>query len=157
MRRALTAALLTCLIAGCAPEPVRVDLGFPREENFLFTEQGRLLVYDASGDLDVCAALLERIDASDFGDPVIDSDWRPVCELRDGVGFTAPEGPHAYVALGQDGDNRIIVSGCHVAEAYADAPAIEVELYPTADYAVSTQGRTPGCANAQDKCTRGCL
>ncbi|HBQ19805.1 MAG TPA: hypothetical protein DEF51_54650 [Myxococcales bacterium] len=155
--RALSALLTSALLVACAPEPVAVDLGFPREENFLFTESGRLVVYETSADLGACPAIFERIEAGAFGDPVIDSDWRPICELRDGLRFAAPEGPHAYVALGRDGSNQIILSGCRVAEAFADAPAIEVELYPTDDYASSTAGRTPGCANAQDKCTRGCL
>ena len=58
--------LAALLAAGCGPNPVRVDIGFPSTETFLFSEQGELLVYDVAeasdgGGLGVCPLILEAI------------------------------------------------------------------------------------------------
>lgn len=146
--------------AGCAPNPVDVELVFPREQNFLFTDFARLLVYevDPVTGLGDCPALLERINAGNFGEPALDSGSVAICNFRDGsVSFgDVPPGPHAYVVLAQDDTNAVLLTGCTLAEAYEDAPAVSVPLYPTLGYEEATAGRTLTCGNAEQKCSGGC-
>jgi hypothetical protein len=160
MTRRAPIALLAILLAACAPTPVEVDLAFPREENFLYSDFGRLLVYtvDPEMGLDVCPALLERINAGNFGEPLFDSDRQPICAFTDGgvVFGDMPPGPHAYIALASDEGNRVLLTGCRVAEVYADAPQIEVFMYPTLDYTSAIAGRALTCGDAAAKCAGGC-
>ena len=152
--------LLALLAAGCAPTPVTVDVTFPSTETFLFSEQGQLLVYDvgADGGLGSCPQILEDIANNDFGAPLLDSGRRPICEFRDGgVGFDdVIPGPKAFVVLTFDDANTILLSGCRIGEAYEGALSIEVDLFPTDDYASATMGTTLMCGTADDKCARGC-
>jgi len=159
MRRGLWGALALVLVVGCAPTPVEVDVRFPREENFLFTDFGQLLVFtiDANEGLGDCPALLEQVESSGIGMPALQTGRRPICEFRaGGVSFDdVPPGPHAYVMLAFDDSDNLILDGCTVAEAYVDAPPVQVQLFPTSDYASSTAGRTLTCSSADDKCAPG--
>lgn len=157
MRKALAALLL---LSGCAPTPVDVQVGFPSLETFLYSGFGRLVVYelDPQEGLGACPALLDRIETGNFGSVELDSGWKPICAFRDG-GVQFPHvqpGPHAYVALARDESNRILLSGCRVAEAYEGAPPVMLDLYPTAAYARATAGRALSCGSAEEKCQRGC-
>ena len=154
-------ALSTLVIAGCAPQPVDVDVGFPSLSTFLFSDFGRLLVYEVEPDeegLGSCAGLLVRAGDGNFGTPVLDSDWRPICDFRARtVAFDSiPPGPHAYVAIARDEANVILLSGCTIAEAYEGAPPVDLELYPTDVDGGATNGRSLTCSSEMDKCTRGC-
>lgn len=162
MKERSTIAILAILLAACGPTPVEVDLAFPREENFLYSDFGRLLVYtvdpDADAGLGVCPALLEQVNAGSFGEPIFDSDPQPICAFTNGgIAFDdMPAGPHAYVALASDEGNRVLLTGCRVAEVYADAPQVEVFMYPTLEYTSAIQGRTLTCGDAAAKCAAGC-
>lgn len=157
----MRAALLTLVLAtGCAPTPVDVQVGFPSLETFLYSDFGRLVVYelDPQDGLGSCPAILDGIEAGDFGSVELDSDWQPICAFRDG-GVQLPHvppGPHAYVVVTRDEANTILLSGCRVAEAYEGAPSVTLELYPTVDYAGATAGQPLTCGSAEEKCGGGC-
>lgn len=144
-------------VVGCAPAPVDVELSFPSRETFLYSEFGRLRVYEV--DLDMadtdCPAILDDIMATE---PVLDSDWTQICEFRAGtVGFSdVPPGPHAYVVQVRDPMNNVILEGCRVAEAYEGAPTVQVQMYPTTEYDDATLGVPLTCATEEDKCRGGC-
>jgi len=148
------------LSVGCAPVPVEVDVIFPREENFLFTDFGQLLIYDVdpeTGRSD-CPVLLEQV-RSDIGSPILSTDRTPICEFRaGGVNFgDVPPGPHAYVVIATDDADNALLTGCSIAEAYEGAPPVEIRLFPTADYTDATSRRPPlTCGSANDKCSGGC-
>ncbi len=147
------------LAIGCAPVPVEVEVFFPREENFLFTDFGQLFIYnvDPVTGLGDCAGLLEQI-RRDVGSPILSSDRVGICEFRDGgVSFgDVPPGPHAYLVVATDDADTMLLSGCTIAEAYEGAPPVEIRLFPTSDYVDATQGRTLTCGSANDKCSGGC-
>lgn len=152
-------AVAVLAVTGCAPNPVTVELRFPREDNFLFSDFGRLVLYPVDGmdELGACPALLESANAGTFDDPTLDSDWEPVCAFRDGYVFpSVPEGPHAYVMLTRNEANAIMLTGCRVAEAYDGAPAVRISMYPTDEYEGAVAGRTLTCGTAEAKCTSGC-
>ena len=151
---ALVAAL------GCAPTPVEVNLSFPSRETFLYSDFGRLRVYEVDVTMSQadCPVLLDRLAAGSMGTPVLDSDWKPICEFRAGaVTFPdAPGGPHAYLVQARSDENTVLLEGCRVGEAYVDAPAIEVQMFPTTDYRTATQGVSLSCSTEEDKCRDGC-
>ena len=157
MRAALGA--LFVLAGGCAPTPVDVQVGFPSLETFLYSDFGRLVVYELDPEgLGSCPAILDGIEAGNFGSVELDSGWQPICNFRDGgvqLPHVAP-GPHAYVVIARDEANRILLSGCRVAEAYEGAPTVMLELYPTAEYAGATAGQPLTCGSAEVKCSGGC-
>ncbi len=156
------AVLLAAALAagGCGLTPVEVDVTFPREENFLYTDFGQLLVYtiDASEGLGDCPALLEQVESTGIGMPILSTERRPICDFRSGgVSFgDVPPGPHAYVMLAVDDTDNVLLEGCTVAEAYEGAPPVELRLFPTGDYVAATRDRVLTCGNAEDKCTAGC-
>ena len=162
MRRSPARALIACalVLSGCAPTPVDVQIDFPSLQTFLHSEFGRLFVYELEPEqgLGECPALLDQVDRGAFGEPALDSDWQPICSFREGgVRFAhVPPGPHAYVAISRDESNTILLSGCRVAEAYEGAPPVELELFPTLDYARATDGVVLTCSDEQDKCQGGC-
>ncbi|MBX3269266.1 MAG: hypothetical protein KF729_03340 [Sandaracinaceae bacterium] len=155
---ALGAMLL--LAGGCGLTPVEVELVFPREENFLYSEFGQLLVYDVSPEerLGDCSTRLIEVESTGVGSPILSTQRRPICEFRDGgIRFPdIPAGPHAYVMLAYDDADSLLLSGCTIAEAYEGAPDVTVRLFPTAGYARATQGRTLTCGNVTQKCATGC-
>lgn len=159
-----TSLVLTALLAmGCGPTPVRVDVGFPSTETFLFSEQGQLLVYDVAqasdgGGLGDCPLILENIEGGTLGDPVLDSGRLPICSFRNGgVGFgDVAAGPKAFVMLAYDEANTLLLLGCVIGEAYDGADALALDVYPTDDYAGAIMGDVLTCGNEDDKCTRGC-
>lgn len=159
MRRVL-ALLAFASLAGCAPTPVDVEMSFPSRDTFLFSDFGRLLVYEV--DLEVngqnCPALIDGIGAGEFGAPIYDSDWTAVCDFRaGGVGLdSVPPGPHAYVGITRDESNNLLLAGCRIAEAYEGAPAVEVRLFPTPTYHDAVDGRVLSCTSEEDKCLSGC-
>ena len=160
MRPARSALAALFLLAGCGPNPVTIDVVFPSTETFLHSEQAQLLVYEAGedGGLGSCPQILEDIANNDLGDPILDSERVPVCDLRNGgVGFDdVPQGPKAFVVLAFDDANTLLLSGCRIGEAYEGAMPIEVDVFPSDEYASTIMGTTLTCGTAEDKCTRGC-
>ncbi|HEY8429247.1 MAG TPA: hypothetical protein VIL20_12760 [Sandaracinaceae bacterium] len=158
--RALALSMAAAALAGCAPTPVDVQLGFPSLDTFLHSDFGRLLVYevDPQSGLGDCPLLIDAVERRAFGDPVLDSDWQPICAFRNGgVRFAdVPPGPHAYVVVARDESNAILLSGCRVAEVYEGAPTVVVELFPTENYVAATSGVTLTCSSEESKCTQGC-
>lgn len=159
--RVLGAILMLGLTGqACAPSPIDVEMTFPSRDTFLYSDFGRLLVYEVDLEMPAqnCPAILDRISAGDFGTPVFDSEWTSVCDFREGgIGLdSVPEGPHAYVGLTRDESNNLLLSGCRIGEAYADAPAVEVRLFPTPTYEGAVDGRTLNCSSEEDKCQTGC-
>ncbi|MFK7989828.1 MAG: hypothetical protein AB8I08_27665 [Sandaracinaceae bacterium] len=156
----VSAVLLAAGVAGCAPTPVDVEMSYPSRDTFLFSDFGRLLVYEVELDAPAenCPALLEDISAGEFGAPIYDSDWTAVCDFRaGGVGLdSVPPGPHAYVGITRDESNNLLLAGCRIAEAYEGAPAVEVRLFPTPTYHDAVEGRSLSCTNEEDKCLTGC-
>lgn len=159
MRRLLSCAVVVATLLGCAPTPVDVQATFPSVETFLYSDFGRLLVYELEDDqLGACPSLVDQVVRAEIGSPQLDSGWQPICTFQEGgVRFPdVPPGPHAYVIVARDEANRVLLSGCRVAEAYEGAPSVHVTLYPTADYAMATAGRTLTCRSVADKCQQGC-
>lgn len=158
--RANCLGALFLLAAGCAPNPVAIDVSFPSADTFLFSESGQLLVYDVDPmtGLGDCPQILEDIANNEFGTPLLDSGRQPICAFRDGgVGFDdVIPGPKAFVVLAYDDANTLLLSGCRVGEAYEGAPVIEVDVFPTNEYTSATAGQMLTCGNADDKCARGC-
>ncbi|MCB9595520.1 MAG: hypothetical protein H6719_22560 [Sandaracinaceae bacterium] len=152
--------VIASLVGGCGLTPVEVDVTFPREENFLYADFGQLLVYpvDPAEGLGDCPDLLDQVESTGIGMPVLSTDRLPICDFRSGgVSFgDVPPGPHAYLMLAYDDADNLLLDGCTIAEAYEGAPAVEVRLFPTSDYAGAIAGRTLTCGNANDKCTAGC-
>lgn len=157
--RSLWCCVALVVAVGCAPIPVEVDVTFPREENFLFTDFGQLFIYDVDPvtGLGDCPALLEQI-RRDVGTPILSTDRTQICDFRDGgVNFgDVPPGPHAYVVVATNDADTMLLSGCTVAEAYEGAPPVEIRLFPTPGYADATRDQTLTCGNAADKCAGGC-
>jgi hypothetical protein len=156
----LLATLFTTMLSGCGLTPVTVDTRFPSSETFLYSEFGRLVVYELEDDgLGRCPELVDATANAMFGEPTLDSDWQPICNFQNGdVTFDdVPPGPHAYVILSRDERNVVILAGCSVAEAYESAPAVRVDLYPTDNYGaeVAAVGE-PSCSNADTRCSGGC-
>ena len=160
MKRALMSLAALALAAGCAPTPVEVDLAFPSRDTFLYSDFGRLLVYevDLEQPAQDCPGLIEALSDGEVGDPVLDTDWSEICGFRDpGVRFDSiPPGPHAYVVLARDEANNLLLTGCRVAEAYEGAPTVRVRMFPTNDYDGATDGRALSCTNEDEKCRSGC-
>ncbi len=162
MRRllCLPAGVLALALSGCAPTPVDVEMSYPSRDTFLFSDFGRMLVYEVELDdpAQNCPALIDGIVAGEFGAPIFDSDWTSVCDFREGgVGLdSVPPGPHAYVGITRDESNNLLLAGCRIAEAYEGAPAVEVRLFPTPTYHDATEGRALSCTNEEDKCLTGC-
>lgn len=152
--------LAAALATACAPSPVEVDLSFPSRDTFLYSDFARLRVYEVDFEMTTedCPVILDRLDGGEMGEPVLDSDWLPVCEFRaGGVSFgDVPPGPHAYVVHARDSANQVILTGCRVAEVYEDAPSVEVQMFPTGDYEDATSGRELTCTTEEDKCRGGC-
>lgn len=158
MKRLAVAFVL--LLAGCGNAPVDLDLQFPSEQAFLLSDFGRLLVYelDPETGLGDCPALLEAAVAGDVGEPTMDSGQLPVCDFREpGVGFDDfPPGPHAFLVLSlRDNPQATLLAGCRVAEAYAEAPSVEVTMYPTRMYEDAVGGETSSCT-VESKCNGSC-
>lgn len=158
MRR--IAALLALVLAGCGNAPVDLELRFPTEQAFLLSDFGRLLVYEVDPEVGLgdCPALLEAAVAGEAGAPVFDSGQLPICDFRDpGVGFDDfPPGPHAFVVLSSiDDPQATLLAGCRIAEAYAEAPAVPITMFPTRDYQDSVGGMTSNCTE-ESKCNGSC-
>lgn len=127
------AALVTCALAGCAPDPVVVELAFPTESAFVQSRQGRVIVFPlAEDELGICPELLHQLEASRFPiEPVFDSEPVDVCELR--AALRLPElaqGPHAYLVEVRN-ESAIILQGCAIGEVFTGAGTIRVDLHPT--------------------------
>ncbi len=160
MTRRAAPLLALALAVGCANAPVELTLRFPNEQAFLQSDFGRLLVYpvDPADGLGACPALVESAVSGDLGAPRYDSEQRPICALRDpGITFDDfPEGPHAFVALAyRDDPQATLLAGCRVAEAYVDAPAVEVTMFPTRFYADAVGGAPSPCT-LESKCNGTC-
>jgi hypothetical protein len=131
-------ASLAVLLASCAPSPVIVEMNFPTTAAFNHAEQGRLRVFRLVDDLGICPQLLDGLPTSSFPsdvEQVFDSELTSVCIFQDGA--TIPEfgqGPHAYLVEMRSASNDLILSGCRVAEVYAGAPNVRIELHPTDAY-----------------------
>lgn len=157
MKRMVACALATgtLLAPGCAPTPVDIELVFPSQETFLFAEFAELTVHALEPtDLGACPRLLDEALAGSGSAPVLDAGAESVCRYRSGaVRFDSiPAGPHGYVVLVRDASNRVLLTGCRVAEAYEGAPAIDIALFPTATYSMVTSGMTPPFPNEDAKC-----
>jgi hypothetical protein len=156
------ASILLALIAtGCGLTPVDITVAFPSRNTFLYSDFGRLLVYDVTPDeegLGSCPQLVDEAISETFGTPALDSDWQPICDFRAAaVRFDdVPPGPHAYVMISRDQSNVVLLGGCTIAEAYEDAPPIEVALYPTDLYNDATEDRVLTCTTEEQKCGGGC-
>lgn len=137
-------AIAIATMAGCAPAPVVVELGFPNESAFVQSRQGRVLVFPlAEDELGICPELLHQLSASNFPiEPVFDSELVDVCELR--AAMRLPElaqGPHAYlVEVRNDSDS--ILQGCAIGEVFSGAGTIRVDLHPTEDFVPMSSDQT---------------
>ena len=150
--------IFVLLLSGCGLTPVAVDVRFPSSETFLYSDFGRLILYDVEETgLGQCPELVDSTVDAMFGEPVLDSDWQPICGFQSGdVKFDdVPPGPHAYVVLSRDENNVVLLAGCSVAEAYEDAPPVRVDLYPTDAYAGAIADRELTCDNPMTRCN-GC-
>lgn len=153
-----TSFALAFVLSGCGLTPVAVDVHFPSTETFLFSDFGRLILYEVpDDDLGACPQLVDDTVDAVFGDPTLDSDWQPICEFSNGdVKFDdVPPGPHAYVVLARDESNVVLLAGCSIAEAYESAPPVRIDLFPTDAYDGAVEDRVPECANPMTRCT-GC-
>jgi len=147
-------ALSLALLAGCANEPVTVELGFPSQETFLHSEIARVMVFDLGSDaLGTCPELVSDA-ISGSGSPALDSGNVLVCDLFDGgVQFDEiGEGPKAFVAIASNASNDPLLGGCTVAEIYADAPRVVVSLYPTSEYESGGVPDMPSYSSVAEKC-----
>lgn len=148
-------ALLSLVLLGaCAPDAVTIDVNFPTTEAFMKSEQARLLVFPLEGtQLGVCPRLLDELTTQSFSiEAVYDSGLISVCALRGGTSLPdIGEGPHAYVVEVSSSSNRRILQGCSIGEIYVGAPAVQVALHPTTDYAMAATA--PGTPDAL--CARG--
>jgi hypothetical protein len=145
---------------GCGSEPVTLELNFPSQETFLYSEQAEVLAFPvgASG-LGECPRLLAEVSAGSPSETAaVETGAQPVCRFRSG-GVTVDsveEGPHAWVAVVEDGANTPLLRGCTIAEVYADAPRIVIHLFMTDEY--RTAATAPlACASVEDKCASGCF
>lgn len=147
--------LLVSLLAsaGCANEPVTVELAFPSQEMFLQTEMARVMVFDLGpGSLGDCPELISDATAGSAS-PGLDSGNVLVCDLFDGgVQFDEiGEGPKAFVGVVSNASNVPLLDGCTVAEIYADAPRVVISLSPTPQYTTTVTGPPP-YGSVADKC-----
>lgn len=159
MKRSVAPLLVALVVAagGCANEPVTVELGFPSQETFLQTEIARVMVFDlGSGSLGDCPSLVTEATRGSAS-PGLDSGNVLVCDLFDGgVQFDEiGEGPKAFVAVASNASNVPLLSGCTVAEIYADAPRVVVSLAPTPEYNPTNVTGPAPYASIADKCPRG--
>jgi hypothetical protein len=153
--------VVVCLVlAGCGSEPITLELNFPSQETFLYSEQARVLAFPVSGGgLGDCPHLLAEVSAGSTEDlPAVDTGAVPVCRYRSG-GVTIdedPEGPMAWIAVVEDASNTPLLTGCAIAEIYADAPVIRIPLFMTDEYRAATTAPL-ACSSVEDKCAAGCF
>lgn len=156
IRMAVVVSLLG--VAGCANEPVTMELNFPSKETFLQSEFARVRVFDLREDeLGICPSLVgQAISGAGGHVAALDSQNVAVCDARNGgIRFDeVSEGPKAFVATASR-SNQVILAGCTIAEVYADAPVVVIRLAPTARYATVVT-EAPECRSIEDKCDRGC-
>lgn len=137
--RLLAVVLGALLGASCAPSPVIVEMNFPTTAAFNHSEQGRLRVFRLEPDeLGLCPQLLDGLPTSSFPssvEQVFDSELTSVCVFEEGSSIPEfGQGPHAYLVEMRSASNDLILSGCRVAEVYAGAPNVRIELHPTDAY-----------------------
>lgn len=162
--RAFGGVFLLLVISGCQPlKPVTIELNFPSMTTFLYSEFARIQVFELTEEqIGECPHIIGRaMGGTPARDAYLDSGDVPVCDLRSGgVSFESiDEGPMAYSALVWDASNALLLTGCTVAEAFEEAPAITVSLHMSTQYSNAVQrinnGDGPLYANEREKCEGG--
>jgi hypothetical protein len=150
--------LLAATAMACAPEPVTIDVNFPSDRAFLFSEAIEVHAYEVStAELGGCASLVGQLLTARAANeaPVLRSNPLRACTvLAGGMTFDdVPEGPLAWVGLAKDA-NRTLLAGCTVAEVYADAPVVTIHMFMTADYRMAVRNLDPAWRTIDEKCGR---
>lgn len=142
----LVSACLVVMAAGCAPNPVTLDVNFPSETSFLVSRFVRVdAIPVAPNALGVCPGFVEAAENNETVEGAIASvDNAQTCDMRRGIRLPdVGSGPRAYLVRVFDDSNTVLLVGCTVAEVYASAPAIRVEVYPTDDYDTAAMRLAP--------------
>jgi hypothetical protein len=158
----LTAAIgwLVVGLPACANDPVTVNLKFPSEETVLFSELVHIRAFAITDqELGACPRLItDLLAGGTLSTPSIDLMNVDICRVRSGglAVDDVPAGPTAWTAVASDNGNTALLAGCAIAEVYADAPAVQIRMFMTEDYADVVAGRTLTCDTIENKCARGC-
>ncbi len=158
MRIVLGCLALGAAVAGCAGDPVPIELNFPSVETVLQSDYARVAVFDLDGgSLGDCPTLVaQAVAGTEERRPAFDSGGVEVCDaLGGGIVFEEiGDGPKAFVATTSK-SNAVVLAGCTVAEVYGGAPDVVVHLAVTSRY-YDVVGTPSACTSVADKCERGC-
>ncbi|RLB52881.1 MAG: hypothetical protein DRJ42_13550 [Deltaproteobacteria bacterium] len=153
--------LLALWLGACAPADFEIDANFPSEETFLWTEFGRIVVFEIA-EPGQCPGLINEVETGSVSSTVIlDTGQAPICEFPAGrIGFDEiPDELLAFVFIGSNEANLPLLHGCRELRPYrdtADGGTIQVRLTPhPVNYAAHAIG-TPDCSSIMAKCGGGC-
>lgn len=147
------------ILVGCRTEVVPIELKFPNQTTFLFSNSVRIAVFDVEpGDRLACSEALTAVEAGDVESAIFDSGLVPACEVHAGnvIVESIPDGPHAFVAVafGQD-DATVFLSGCTVSDVRM-THVIDIPLRTTTHYDENFAAVSPTCT-VESRCTEGCV
>ncbi len=157
--RCCGAIALLSLLAGCGGLDEPIDLLFPSGHTFVRVETAQIFVVDIGPDeVGNCPELLSQAELGALMNTEQSTEARPVCEFDRGL-VNLPdvaEGLKAYVAVARAASGTVYLSGCAIADVYADEPLV-VTLTPTQAYRVAfPAGTAPPSCTRELKCAGGC-
>ena len=162
MPRAIALALVIgagATAIGCLPEPTTLDLSFQTERHFLYSDEVEIAMFNlAAGETGACSDLVAIVRDETGAREPDEYHSVPVCNLRNGgvVFEDIEEGRRVFVAVARDQFNHPLLTGCVEADTYVDAPEITLSMIQTENYTDYTEDIELGCANIDEKCSRGC-
>lgn len=148
-------------VAGCYPEPTTLNVLFPTEQSFLYSDNAQVVLFNlGETETNVCPALIDQVrDEIGSRESTMDFDV-PVCDLRNGgVSFEdIGEGTRGFVVVTRDQvGSRPLLYGCITTQTSIEGPDITLSLQFTSGYndIVEDLGEL-GCRSIDEKCSRGC-
>lgn len=163
MKKVVFVGIALCLM-GCEPDPIGLDVSFPTEESFLYSDYAEIYMFDISAAErgQVCSELLiGLLNDTLEREPVSSSGPLSACDLRSN-GYTFEdigEGTRAFATIvnAVDAGTTPLLYGCVTADTYVDSPSVTLELMTVlgARDLIETIG-TLGCRNVEEKCRGLC-
>ncbi len=155
---------------GCGGPEVDIAVRFAAENAFLWSDFGRLLIYEGARAEEEggCAGLLRKAEVDDYPEAWLDTGWTPICQWY-GNGVTLPDvgsGARVFLAVSKDQRNQLVASGCQRIQLSRSTERLTVPLNPTEPFSrmflpppddpPDWQPPDPPCRcrNAEEKCAR---
>lgn len=152
----------TLSLAGCREEDVAVQLRFPNETTFLFSETIRLVVTEVDGeDRNACADVLNNLQTGAVEGAYFASGPLDACAFQSGevVVDSIPDGTQAYAVVALERDSAtVLLSGCAVKDVRVQERVVPIDLRTSSHYDNTYPALPPGCTleqRCQESCTPG--